>query len=225
MNKNLNNTNKPKNDVMEDVFGIQAVMAPEGNYSVADPNLVQHYQFLKDRKIFLFDEIDDGTMMVIKQLMYWMMEDEKNNIPVEDRKPIYLYLLNYGGDASIALALCDVMKLCKSKIYTINLGVCASAAFLIWINGTKGCRYALKRSWSLCHQGQGGSQGTAEMVMAQTKNYQRILDNIKDIVLENTKIDQKLYNRNKSKEWYIYPDQYLELACCDYIVDDITQII
>lgn len=222
---NFTNSNtNPKNDSMEDIFGIQAVMAPEGNYAVADPFLVQHYQFLQDRKLFLFDEINEGTQMVIKQLLYWMMEDEKNNIPVEERKPIFLYLLSYGGDAAIALSLVDIMKLCKSKIYTINLGICASAAFLIWISGTKGCRYALKNSWGLCHQGSGGAQGTAEMVVSQTKNYQRILENIKNIVIENTNIDIKLYNRNKNKEWYVYPNQYVELGCCDYIVDNIDQI-
>ena len=221
--KNNKSNVKPTNLDL-DVFSIEE-LPPEGNLQLPTPELVTKYKFLKDRRLFITQDIDDSIMEFTKNLIMWNMEDEQNNIPIEDRKPVYIYILSYGGQLDQIMTLIDVINLSKMKIKTINLGVCASAGCLLLMSGTKGERYAVKNSWGLVHQGSGGASGTASMVEAQTQNYKKILEMVKKLILEKTNITPTQYSKKKLQEWYVYGEDMIKLGIVDHIVDDITQII
>ena len=221
--KNIKSNVKPTNLDL-DVFSIEE-LPPEGNLQLPTPELVTKYKFLKDRRLFITQDIDDSIMEFTKNLIMWNMEDEQNNIPIEDRKPVYIYILSYGGQLDQIMTLIDVINLSKMKIKTINLGVCASAGCLLLMSGTTGERYAVKNSWGLVHQGSGGASGTASMVEAQTQNYKKILEMVKKLILEKTNITPTQYSKKKLQEWYVYGEDMIKLGIVDHIVDDITQII
>lgn len=48
---------------------------------------------------------------------------------------------------------------------------------------------------------------------------------MKSLILEKTKIDEKLYNKNKSKDWWISDEEQVELGLVDAIVESIDQIV
>ena len=221
--KNIKSNVKPTNLDL-DVFSLEE-LPPEGNLQLPTPELVTKYKFLKDRRLFITQDIDDSIMEFTKNLIMWNMEDEQNNIPIEERKPVYIYILSYGGQLDQIMTLIDVINISKMKIKTINLGVCASAGCLLLMSGTKGERYAVKNSWGLVHQGSGSSCGTAVQVEAQTQNYKKILEMVKKLILEKTNITPTQYSKKKLQEWYVYGEDMIKLGIVDHIVDDITQII
>ena len=92
--KNIKSNVKPTNLDL-DVFSLEE-LPPEGNLQLPTPELVTKYKFLKDRRLFITQDIDDSIMEFTKNLIMWNMEDEQNNIPIEDRKPVYIYILSYG---------------------------------------------------------------------------------------------------------------------------------
>lgn len=220
----MENNKRIKNEDLLGLFDIQSV-GPEGNLQLADPVLVNYYKGQKERKLFITQDIDDSIINFTQSLILWNAEDEYNNIPIENRKPVIIYLLSYGGQLDQIMTLIDIIKISKMTIKIINLGVAASAGCLLLMSGTKGYRYTLRNSWGLIHQGQGGAGGTAEAVIAQTQNYKRILETVKNHILENTNIDLKTYNKYKTKEWYVYPNDMLKYGIVDKIVDDISEII
>ena len=107
--KNIKSNVKPTNLDL-DVFSIEE-LPPEGNLQLPTPELVTKYKFLKDRRLFITQDIDDSIMEFTKNLIMWNMEDEQNNIPIEERKPVYIYILSYGGQLDQIMTLIDVINI------------------------------------------------------------------------------------------------------------------
>ena len=83
----------------------------------------------------------------------------------------------------------------------------------------------MPNSQCLIHTGSGSVSGTFDQTTEQMKNYKQLVDKMKDFILSHTKIDQKLFNKNKSKDWFINTEEQLSLGIVDKIVDDLDEII
>ena len=145
------------------------------------------------------------------------------DIPVEKRKPINIYIMSYGGDLYQAYACIATMLASKTPIRTINMGVAMSAGILLLLAGHE--RYAMKYSTAMIHQGSGGAQGTFSEMEEQQKNYRKLIDCMRDYILDRTNIDMKLYNKNKTKDWFLTDKEQVELGIVSKIVDDIDSIL
>jgi ATP-dependent protease ClpP protease subunit len=78
----------------------------------------------------------------------------------------------------------------------------------------------------MIHQGSGGAQGTYSEMEEQQKNYRKLIDTMRDYILERTTIDSKLFNRNKSKDWYIQSgEEQVTLGIVDKVVESLDEII
>lgn len=189
------------------------------NFELPDPNLMEFYQNIKERKFWIGD-VTSELLLVSKLIMRYNIIDK--DIPVEQRKPIKLFIYSYGGDGNACLSIIDAIKLSKTPVYTYNMGQALSAGFLILISGHK--RFCMKNSTALLHSGSGGAQGTYEAVEAQTKDYRHFIDVTRQIVLNSTKIDLKLLNKKKTSEWYIYADEQQKLGIVDQIIESIEEL-
>ena len=96
-------------------------------------------RLLKDRIIFLNDEVNDATAsVVIAQLLFLESEDPN--------KDIHLYINSPGGSVSAGFAIYDTMNYIKCDVSTICIGMAASMGAFLLAGGTKGKRYALPNS-------------------------------------------------------------------------------
>ena len=192
-----------------------------GNLQLPDPELVTYYRNLEDRVIWIDYGVDESILEISKLIMYFNKLDK--DIPIEDRQPIKLLLYSYGGDGQACFSLLDIIALSKTPVWTINMGVAMSAGLLILLAGHK--RFCLKNSTALAHSGSGGTQGSYESTEAQMKDYRHFVQMMREYIIEKTKIDQKLMNKKKSQEWYIYASEQVELGIVDKIIDDLDEIL
>lgn len=213
---------KTKNEGILDLVDLGAI-EPEGNLQLPTPSLLQYYLDRKERVIWIDKDIDDDLFNEIRQIIQYNREDEKNNVPVAERKVCRIMLQSYGRTLDSCFALLDVMKISKTPVYTYNLNACMSAAALIYLNGHK--RYAMPKSTVLIHAGQGGSVGGYDAVVAQTENYKRLMEMLKENVLEHTKIEKAFLNKQMKKEWYIYIDDQIKYGITDEVITDMSQIL
>ena len=183
---------------------------------------------LKDRTIWIDLEINieensiSPTILNIeKQILQWNKEDK--GLPVEERKPIKLLIYCYGGDLNATLSLVSLMNISKTPIYTYNMGIAYSGAFMTLINGHK--RFALENSTGLFHEGSAQMQGNAEDVRSAQSNYERQLKLIKENIMAHSKIDAKMLQKYKDKQWYIPAAHLLELGVVDEVIKDIDDIL
>lgn len=82
-------------------------------------------RLLKDRIIFLGDQVNDATAgLIVAQLLFLEAEDPD--------KDIHLYINSPGGSITSGMAIYDTMQYIKPDVSTICIGMVASmGAFLL----------------------------------------------------------------------------------------------
>lgn len=193
------------------------------NLQLPDPSLAEYYKSLDDRIIWIDFEIDDSLLEVSRSIIRFNIEDNKNNVPKDKRKPIKLLIFTNGGNVDAMFNLVDTIEISKTPVYTYNMGNALSAGFQILIAGHK--RYCMQRSAALYHSGSGTTSGTFEQTEAQMKEYKRIVEMMQENTKKYTNIDAKMFNKNKNKEWYMSSQDQIKYGVVDEIITDIDTII
>lgn len=175
-----------------------------------------NFEDLENRRIYLNNEIDEN---VIDGAVYHILRYNRldKGIPVEERKPIILYINSQGGNVIDGFGLVDVIRESKTPVYTVNLAFAASMGFLIFIAGHK--RYSLPRAEFLLHD---GATGAIDSVLKVKDRIEfetiQVAEMTKRYVLEQTSISEATYNEKLRVEWYLLPDEAKSIGAVDYIV-------
>ena len=185
----------------------------------------EEYTYWKAResRTFVIDyEIDeDYSLIELSKVIIQMNMDEKD-IPKEELKPIYIWIHSFGGDSFQCSFFCDLLIASRIPIVTVAMGTAMSAGFEILIAGHR--RYAFKHSQTLVHAGYASFQGTQSEIEEFQKNNKKQLEKTKEYVLSRTTIDEKMFNRNRNKDWYITGDDLITYHVVDKIIDNIEEI-
>lgn len=168
-------------------------------------DIVDFSQSINDRVIFLSAIVDGTGYYVDRLIRYWNKVDDKNNIPIEERQPIKIYIDSMGGSMCDTLTMVDSIKLSKTPVWTIVVCAAYSGGFFTFIAGHK--RIAYPHASFLYHEGATGTSGTAAQFENYTAFYKRQLNQLKQIVLENTNITEEEYKDIKKDDvWYTAED-------------------
>ena len=146
----------------------------------------------------------------------------KKAIPKEDLKPIRLFIHSYGGDLEQTNFFCDLVQASRIPIITIAMGVAMSAGFLIFLSGHK--RYAFEHTQMLVHAGSAAFQGTASEIEEAQKKYKKQIEAMKEYILNKTDVDERTFNKNKNKDWYLTIDELKKYHIIDDVITDISMI-
>lgn len=180
---------------------------------------------LEERKLYLTGEVSvyNSTDLIHKILQY--NADDKD-VPVEERKPIKLYITSEGGDVQSGFGLIDVIIASKTPVYTINLGYWYSMALLIGLSGHK--RFASQNTSVLLHDGSNFAYNSANKVQDQMDFFKKLEARMKELVLTRTKVTAKMYEKKARVEWYMLADEAKELGFIDCLIGvdcDIDEVI
>lgn len=189
------------------------------NYVTPDMHLIEEFE--KDRKIFFTDYVGIDVVEIVRNIIKFNMEDAGK--PVEERKPIMLYIMSYGGDCDAMWMLLDAMNMSETPIVTVNMGVAASAASLIFMTGSK--RLMFKNATVMIHEGSAQLQGDAVKVMDASASYKKAIQKMKDYILEKTKIPKAQLMKKRSNDWELDATFCLENGVCDSVVESIKEIL
>lgn len=169
-------------------------------------------RLLKERIIFLADEVNDTTAsLVIAQLLFLESEDPS--------KDISLYINSPGGSVSAGFGIYDTMNYIKCDVSTICVGMAASMGAFLLAGGTKGKRIALPNSEIMIHQPLGGLPGhnqATDMKIA-TDNILRTKDRLNRILSTNTGKSMEEIERDTDRNNWMTADQALEYGLIDHI--------
>lgn len=191
------------------------------NMALPDPGLLNFYQEMEDRIIWLDRTVDEDTVEIGKKILRWNMED-RNKKP-KKVKPIILLIFSYGGDLDVCNSLIDIIEGSTTPIYGVNMGIAASAACFIYLACHK--RFMLPRSSFLIHRGSGGYQGTYEQVLAQIVDYQNSIELIVNLVKERTTYSEQEIEEKISTEWYIRQEEALKYGVAHQVVKNLNEVL
>ena len=187
------------------------------------PELVDYYNDMHNRVIYIDYEIDNGLMREVgRQIIEYNRVDKGK--PRDEREPIVILINSWGGDLNATYATIAVMETSITPVITVNMNSAYSAAGLLLMAGHK--RYCMPRSQVLIHSGSAqGIGGNYEEIQESTKSYKKMVEEMREFVVSKTKIDKALMKKNQTRDWYIDSSEQITLGCADEVLTDINQIL
>jgi len=165
-------------------------------------------RLLKDRIIFLGDDINTYTAnVIIAQLLF--LEADK---PDSD---ISFYINSAGGGVTAGLAIYDTIQYIKPDVQTICIGQAKNIASLLLAAGAPGKRIALSNTNILLQQPLGGIGGQAADIEIQTREISRIKSNLIDILAKHTGQDKKKIAKDTERNFYLNSEEAVEYGVID----------
>lgn len=169
-------------------------------------------RLLKDRIVFVGDEIDDVLANSVIAQMLFLESDNPE-------KDIYFYINSPGGSTTAGLAIYDTMQYVKCDISTIVVGMAASMAAVLLCAGTKGKRISLPNSRIMIHQPWGGAQGKATDMAIQIKEILHTKETLNKILSSHTGQDLDTITKDTEKDYYMSGDEALTYGLIDKVID------
>lgn len=167
-------------------------------------------RLLKDRIIFISGEINDEvSSLVISELLYL------DSINHDD---ISIYINSPGGSVTSGLAIYDTMKMVKSEIETIGIGMSASMGAFLLSSGTKGKRCILENAEVMIHEILGGASGQATEIQIQADRILHLREKLNKLLAKNTNQTLKKINNDTKRDHYMDADEALKYGIVDKIL-------
>ena len=164
---------------------------------------------LMERNVFIEGEITSvSAQRTILELLYLDAENAG--------KDINLYIQSTGGNVQAALAIIDTMELIKSKVNTICVGLCASAASIILAAGDK--RFALKNSEIMIHQPSTGIQGNASDIEIVANHILDCKRKIYKMLAEYTGKSVKQITKDSDRDHWMNAEEAMQYGIVDEIL-------
>ena len=121
------------------------------------------------------------------------------------------------------MSLVATIKQSVTPVWTINIANAFSGGALILLSGSK--RFALPYSKAMIHTGYNEITGTYEQIIEQVNKYKKEIIEMKGFILSNTTISGKLYNKMKSKDWYMTCKEQVYYGLVDEIVENLYSLL
>jgi len=135
-------------------------------------------RMLKTRTILLSGEINkELAEKTIRQLL--LLEDMNDD-------PIRVFIDSPGGDADAGYAIFDMIRFVKPPVWTIGMGLVASAAAIIQLASPKDRRVGLPNSHYLIHQPLSGIRGVATDIEIHAKELEKLRGKINQLIADET---------------------------------------
>lgn len=168
-------------------------------------------RLLKDRIIFLGEEINDVTAsLVVAQLLFLAAEDPD--------KDINLYINSPGGSVTAGMAIYDTMQYIKPDVSTICIGMAASMGAFLLAGGAKGKRYALPNAEVMIHQPSGGARGQATDIRIHAENILRTKKKLNEILAENTGRSYEEIERDTERDNFMSAEEAKAYGLIDDVI-------
>ncbi|GBR73841.1 ATP-dependent Clp endopeptidase proteolytic subunit ClpP [Candidatus Termititenax aidoneus] len=168
-------------------------------------------RLLKERIIFVSDEINDLTAgLIVGQLIFLAAEDKE--------KDISMYINSPGGVVTAGLAIYDTMQYIDPKVSTICIGQAASMGALLLASGATGKRYALPNARIMIHQPIGGAQGQATDIQIQANEVMRLKKAINDILVKHTGQTMAQIEKDTDRDFFMSPEEAKKYGLIDEVI-------
>ena len=168
-------------------------------------------RLLKDRIIFLGDEVNDATAsLVIAQLLFLESEDPS--------KDISLYINSPGGSVTAGMGIYDTMRYIKCDVSTICIGLAASMGAFLLAGGAKGKRYALPNAEIMIHQPSGGAKGQATEIQIAAENILKTKKRLNEILAANTGKPYETIAADTERDNYMSAQEAAEYGLIDSVI-------
>ena len=152
-------------------------------------------KMLKTRTILLSGGIRKNLAeKTIKQLL--LMEAMGDD-------PVRIFIDSPGGDADAGYAIFDMIRFIKPPVWTIGMGLVASAAAIIQLAAPRERRLGLPNSHYLIHQPLSGIRGVATDIEIHAKELEKLRGKINHLIAEETGTPFEQVEKDTDRDYWM----------------------
>jgi ATP-dependent Clp protease protease subunit len=181
---------------------------PEGpKENSPDPLLTR---MLKTRTILLSGEIKkDLAEKTIRQL--FLLEDMGD-------EPVRIFINSPGGDVDAGYAIFDMIRFVRPPVWTIGMGLVASAAAIIQLAAPKNRRVGLPNSHYLIHQPLSGMQGVASDIEIHARELDKLREKINRLISGETGAPFEQVEMDTDRDFWMTADEAVSYGLISRVV-------
>ena len=170
-------------------------------------------------RIYFYSEIDNDSVLELNKQIdeaAKQMKIVQFTLDLPEPPPIRLHINSKGGELPASFCAADKIRTCSVPIYTYCEGEVASGATLISVSGKK--RFMTKNSFFLIHQLSSDFWGKYAEFKDEFENLTMLMNSIKALYSECTKIPDEELNNILKRDLYLTPEQCLQWKMVDEII-------
>lgn len=167
-------------------------------------------KFLKTRQILLSGEINKALAeKIIRQLLI---------LEADSDEPIKIFIDSPGGDADAGYAIFDMIRFINAPVYTIGMGLVASAGSIILLAAPKEQRFGLPNSHYLIHQPLSGIKGVATEIEIHALELEKMRVRINEMIAKETGLSIEKVSKDTDRDFWMSPTEAKEYNLISKVV-------
>jgi len=167
-------------------------------------------KMLKTRTILLSGEIRKGLAeKTIRQLL--LMEATGDD-------PVRIFIDSPGGDADAGYAIFDMIRFIKPPVWTIGMGLVASAAAIIQLAAPKERRLGLPNSHYLIHQPLSGIRGVATDIEIHARELEKLRAKINRLIADETSNPVEQVEKDTDRDYWMSAQEAVKYGLISKVI-------
>ena len=189
--------------MMEDEDDDKKEKKEEGGHDLSE-------KMMETRTIILSGEVDkDLAEKVVTQLLL---------LEAAGDEPIKIFIDSPGGDVDAGYAIFDMIRFVKPDVYTIGMGLVASAGALILLAATKERRLGFPNSHYLIHQPLSGIRGVATEIEIHAKELEKLRIKLNHLISEETGQNITKVEKDTDRDFWMNAEESVEYGLISKII-------
>ncbi len=174
-------------------------------------------RLLQARVIMISETITDKLARDVTAQCILMQEEDA-------LAPITVYINSPGGSADSGFAIFDILRFITPPVRTICIGLCASAAVLIYLAAKKENRYSLLNCRFLLHQPSTTLFGTASDIEINANEIIKLKERYNRIVSQETGKPVEQINRDADRDFWLSAEEAKDYGLVGKIIQSHSEI-
>lgn len=184
-------------------------MAEQDNKDKNKPDVLTE-KMLETRSVLISGEIHkELAERAVKQLLL---------LDAFGDEPIKIYIDSPGGDADAGFAVYDIIRYITPKVYTIGMGLVASAASVILLAAPKERRFGLPNSNYLIHQPLSGIRGVATEIEIHARQLEKYRIKINELISSESGQPYEKVEKDTDRDCWLDAREAVEYGLISQIV-------
>lgn len=173
-------------------------------------------KMLQTRTILLSGEIKkDLAEKTIRQLL--LLENMGDD-------PIRLFIDSPGGDADAGFAIFDMIRFVKPPVWTIGMGLVASAGAIILLAAPKERRVGLPNSHYLIHQPLSGIRGVATDIEIHARELEKLREKINVLIADETGIVKTQVEKDTDRDYWMGAEEAKQYGLISKVIKNRSEL-
>lgn len=170
-------------------------------------------RFLEERKVFFWGQVDDDSAQkAIAELFYLEL--------IDPGKEIKFYISSPGGSITAGMAVYDTIRMMKSPVTAIVMGMAASMGSILLCAAEKGRRFLFPHSRVVIHQPliMGRIVAPAVDINIHAAEMEKQRDELNEILAKASGQPLEKIRRDTDRDFYLNAKEAIEYGLADKII-------